>query len=42
MLWIEFDSMINLKPGQGNRSRSIEDETIKEKIVKIVDSLVKD
>jgi hypothetical protein len=33
--------MINLKPGQGNRSRSVEDETIKEKIVEIIDGLVK-
>ena len=23
--WIEFDSMINVRPSQGNRSRSIED-----------------
>jgi len=33
---IEFDSMINLKPSQGNRSRTVEDKTIQEKIIRIV------
>lgn len=37
---IEFDSMINLKPTQGNRSRSVEDKTIQEKILKIVEALI--
>jgi len=37
---IEFDSMINLKPSQGNRSRSVEDKTIQEKILKIVEALI--
>jgi len=37
---IEFDSMINLKPSQGNRSRSVEDKTIQEKIIKIVEGLI--
>lgn len=38
--WIEFDSMINLRPSQGNRSRSIEDKKIQEKIVAIVRKLI--
>ena len=38
--FIEFDSMINLKPGLGNRSRGVDDEKIREKIIKIVDKLV--
>ena len=38
--WIEFDSLINLRPSQGNRSRSIDDPKIQEKIRKIVDKLV--
>jgi hypothetical protein len=24
--WLEFDSMINVRPSQGNRSRGVEDE----------------
>jgi hypothetical protein len=32
--------MINLKPAQDNRSRGISSPEIKEKITKIVDSLV--
>ena len=38
--WIEFDSMINIKPFLGNRSRDIEDLAIKEKIRNIVKKLV--
>lgn len=39
---LEFDSMINLKPGQGNRSRNVEQQAIREKIVEIVDRLIKE
>lgn len=39
--YIEFDSMINLKPAFNNRTRGIESSKIREKIIKIVDSLVK-
>ena len=38
--WIEFDSMINLRPSQNNRSRDIEDPGIREKIKVMVDKLV--
>jgi len=38
--WIEFDSMVNLKPAQGNRSRSVEDPEIREKIKNIVRKLI--
>ena len=38
--FIEFDSMINLRPSQGNRSRSIEDKKIQEIIRIIVKKLV--
>jgi len=38
--WIEFDSMINLRPTQGNCSRGIENPEIKEKIKNIVNKLV--
>ena len=38
--WIEFDSMINIRPSQGNRSRGVEDAQVREKIVGIVRRLV--
>jgi hypothetical protein len=39
--FIEFDSVINLKPGQGNRSRGIENPQIQKKIKEIVERLIK-
>ena len=39
--FIEFDSMINLRPSQGNRSRGVEDPAIREKIKAIVKKLIK-
>jgi hypothetical protein len=39
--FIEFDSMINLKPGLGNRTRGIDNQEIREKIILIVNNLVK-
>lgn len=38
--FVEFDSMINLRPSQNNRSRDVENVEIREKILKIVDQLV--
>jgi hypothetical protein len=38
--WIEFDSMINIRPMQGNRSRGVENKIIQNKIIKIVKKLV--
>lgn len=40
--WIEFDSMINIKPHYGNRSRSVEHPETQEKIKRIIETLVKD
>ncbi|KKU12973.1 MAG: hypothetical protein UX17_C0031G0007 [Parcubacteria group bacterium GW2011_GWC2_45_7] len=37
---VEFDSMINLRPSQGNRSRSVDDAVIREKILQVVSKLV--
>ena len=34
--FIEFDSMINIRPRQNNRSRYVEDERIREKIIAVV------
>jgi len=39
--WIEFDSIINLRPSQGNVSRNVEKESIREEIAGIVYELVK-
>lgn len=39
--FIEFDSMINIRPRLNNRSRSVEDALIREKIIKIVNDLIK-
>ncbi|MDD5056188.1 MAG: DUF5674 family protein [Candidatus Peribacteraceae bacterium] len=38
--WIEYDSMINMRPRQGNRSRSVEDPLLRKKILAVVLSLV--
>jgi len=38
--WIEFDSMINLRPSTGNRTRGIDDVLIQKKIKAIVQELV--
>ena len=38
--FIEFDSMINLRPSWGNRSRGIDDVNIQHKIIEIVNKLV--
>ena len=39
--FIEFDSMINIRPIQGNKTRSVEDLSIRKKIIAIVNKLVK-
>jgi hypothetical protein len=38
---IEYDSMINIRPQQGNRSRTVEDQAIQKKISDIVSRLIK-
>lgn len=38
--FIEFDSMINIRPQQNNFSRGIDDKVIKEKIIKIINKLI--
>lgn len=39
--FIEFDSMINLRPGQNNMSRGVDDGETRRKIVNIVNQWVK-
>ena len=38
--WIEFDSMINIRPSQNNHSRDVEDPKIRKQIITIVQKLV--
>lgn len=37
---LEFDSIINIRPSQGNRSRLVEDESIRQKISEIIKKLI--
>lgn len=37
---IEFDSLINIRPGQGNRTRGVDDEPTRERIRALVESHV--
>jgi len=39
--FIEFDSMINMRPSQGNKSRGVDDKATTQKIVKIVTERIK-
>lgn len=38
--WIEFDSIINIRPSQGNRSRDVEDPDVRESVRRVVNSLI--
>jgi len=38
---IEFDSMINIRPSQGNRSRGVDDPKVRERILQIVAGLMR-
>ncbi len=37
---VEFDSLINIRPRQNNRSRYIEDASLREKILKLIEEAV--
>lgn len=39
--WLEFDSMINLRPSFGNRSRGVDEPAIREAIAELVRTLVR-
>ena len=41
-VFVEFDSMINVRPSQGNRSRGVESEAIRDRIRHVVRQLVSD
>lgn len=38
--FLEFDSMINMRPSQGNMSRSVDDEGIRRKVVEVTNQWV--
>jgi hypothetical protein len=38
--FIEFDSVINIRPSQQNRSRGVENQEIKRKILEIINKLI--
>jgi len=40
--WLEFDSMINVRPSRGNRSRDVEDPSVRDTIRRVIASLVRD
>ncbi len=39
--FVEFDSFINIRPVQSNRSRYVEDERLREEIIRIANGLVR-
>jgi len=34
--FVEFDSMINIRPWQNNRSRSVDDHSLRESIIAVI------
>ena len=40
--FLEYDSMINVRPAAGNRSRAVESESVRARIREVVRSLVSD
>jgi len=39
--WIDYDSVINLRPSQGNESRGVDNPVIRDKIREIINQLIK-
>ena len=39
---VEFDSMINIRPAQGNPSRGVDDPATRDSILRIIEDLVED
>ncbi len=40
--WVEFDSLINLRPGAGNVSRGVDDPATRKAVLRVVRALVRD
>jgi hypothetical protein len=39
---VEFDALINIRPSQGNRSRGVEDGSVRSRILDIVARMIRD
>ena len=39
--WIEFQSLINIRPAQGNRSLTVENEPLRQQIAAMVNQLIR-
>ena len=39
--WLEFDSMLNLRPSFGNRSRGVDDPATRDRIAALVTGMVR-
>ncbi|MCK5180396.1 MAG: hypothetical protein KAR32_12780 [Candidatus Omnitrophica bacterium] len=39
--FVEFDSMVNIRPSQGNKSRGVDSPEVQKKIISVVDKWVK-
>lgn len=39
--WIEFDSMINVRPSQGNKSRGVDNKDLRIKISEVIEKRIK-
>jgi hypothetical protein len=39
--FVEFDSVINMRPMHGNRSRSVDDEQLRDEIIRTVSGMVR-
>ena len=39
--WIQYQSLINIRPSQGNRSMEIQDVDVRERVAKIVNQKIK-
>lgn len=38
--FVEFDSLINIRPYQGNRSRDVQDSSVRKQIIDVVNKLI--
>ena len=39
--YIEFDSLINLRPSQGNSSRGVDDAGVRQKVIEVINRRIK-
>lgn len=40
--FIEFDSMINIRPSQGNPSKDVLDKNVRQQIIKLINGIVRE